>query len=244
MNDPRNNNFDYVVGEQHYVGRLYNSSAAAPIVAIALLPDWRGQSGLARDHAEHLVKLGCTVAVADLYGGGFNPDSPEQVGPMVKHLLENRTQGVEALAACVARLQQEVSPETPVICLGYSVGGMIALDYARSGANIAGIILCSALLKTAASGMSTHIKAPILILQGTQDQVSPMETINSIISEMDGAGNDVRFELYSQTHHAFDNPEAGTDPTARLVYSSRSAYRARNAIANFISEVVGEAKHV
>lgn len=244
MNDSGNIGFDYAAGRQHYMGTLYNSSAAAPTAAIVLLPDWRGQSALARDHAEYLVELGCTVAVADLYGGGFNPDSPEQVGPMVKRLLENRTQGIDALAACVARLQQEVLPETPVICLGYSAGGMIALDYARSGANVAGIILCSALLKTAAPGMDTRIKAPVLILQGTQDQVSPLETINSVITEMDGAGNDVRFELYSQTHHAFDNPEAGIDPTARLVYSSRSAYRARNAIANFISEVVGEVKHV
>jgi dienelactone hydrolase len=61
---------------------------------------------------------------------------------------------------------------------------------------------------------------------------------------MDAAGNDVRFELYSQTHHAFDNPEAGTDPTARLVYSSRSAHRARYAIANFISEAVAQAEDV
>lgn len=68
--------------------------------------------------------------------------------------------------------------------------------------------------------------------------------INSVISEMDAAGNDVRFELYTQTHHAFDNPEAGTDPAARLVYSSRSAHRARNAIANFVSEVAREKKHV
>lgn len=239
MNDGNSKRFDYAAGEQRYVGTLYNGSATMPTAAVVLLPDWRGQSALARDHAEYMVGLGCTVAVADLYGDGFNPDSLEQVGPMVKHLLENRTQGVEALAACMARLQQEVPTETPMFCLGYSAGGMIALDYARSGANIAGTILCSALLKTAAPGMGTRIKAPVLILQGTQDQVSPMETINSVIAEMDAAGNDVRFELYSQTHHAFDNPEAGTDPKARLVYSSRAAHRARNAIAHFISEACG-----
>lgn len=242
MSDTRSNCFEYAVGEQRYAGELFEGSAVAPTAAIVLLPDWRGQSVLAHDHAEYLVELGCTVAVADLYGDGFNPDSPEQVGPMVKRLLENRTQGVVALAACVARLRQEVPSETPVICLGYSAGGMIALDYARSGADVAGIILCSALLKTAAPGSGTRIKAPVLILQGTQDQVSPMETINSVISEMDTAGNDVRFELYTQTHHAFDNPDAGTDPTARLVYSSRSAHRARSAIANFVSEVTISAR--
>lgn len=235
--------FEYSVdGQRRYLGTLYPSPAAAPVAAIVLLPDWRGQGALARDHADYLTSLGCTVVVADLYGDGFNPDRPEQVGPMVKRLLENRADGVKALAACVTRLREDVAPGTPVICLGYSAGGMIALDYARSGAGIAGVVLCSALLKTAAPGSDTRIAAPVLILQGTQDQVSPMETIDAVIAEMDAAGNDVRFELFSQTHHAFDNPDAGTDPAARLVYSARSAHRARQAIAHFIAEVAGKAR--
>lgn len=64
-----------------------------------------------------------------------------------------------------------------------------------------------------------------------------MDTISAVIAEMDGAANDVRFELYTQTHHAFDNPDAGTDPTARLVYSPSSARRARQAIAAFVAEI-------
>jgi len=65
-----------------------------------------------------------------------------------------------------------------------------------------------------------------------------MEVIDAVIAEMDEAGNDVRFLLLSQTHHAFDNPEAGTDPAARLVYSPASAKRAREAIAAFITEAI------
>jgi dienelactone hydrolase len=64
-----------------------------------------------------------------------------------------------------------------------------------------------------------------------------METIAAVIAEMDRAGNDVRFELYTQTHHAFDNPDAGRDPNARLVYSPTSARRAAVAIASFVTEV-------
>jgi len=231
--------FDYAVKNQRYSGLLLRAPNTAPKAAIALLPDWRGQSPLARDHASYLVTLGCTVAIADLYGDGFSPDSPDQVGSMVQRLIEHRSQGVTGLAACIERLRQEVPAGTPVLCLGYSAGGMIALDYGRSGADIAGIILCSALLKTAAQGMGTRIRAPVLVLQGTQDQVSPIETIAAVVTEMDEAGNDVRFELYSQTHHAFDNPEAGTDPHARLVYSPNSARLARLAIAGFLAEVTG-----
>lgn len=230
---------DYMVEQQRYSGLLVKASGAAPRAASVLLPDWRGQSSLAREHAGYMVSLGCTVAIADLYGDGFSPTSPDQVGRMVQRLIEHRAQGVAALAACVARLRQEVPAGTPVLCLGYSAGGMVALDYGRSGADIAGIILCSALLRTAAPGMDTRIRAPVLILQGTQDQVSPVDTIAAVIAEMDEAGNDVRFELYSQTHHAFDNPQAGDDPNARLVYSARSAARARRAVADFITEVTG-----
>jgi dienelactone hydrolase len=237
MSDSIETKIDYVVGTQRYCGMLLKAPVEQLKAGVVLLPDWRGQSALARDHANHLVALGCAVAIADLYGDGFNPDSPDQVGPMVRRLIEHRQQGVDALAACTKRLRQELPAGTPIFCLGFSAGGMVALDYGRSGADVAGIILCSALLKTAAPGMGTRIRAPVLILQGTQDQVSPMETIAEVVTEMDNAGNDVRFELYSQTHHAFDNPEAGTDPKARLVYSPTSTQRAKRAIADFLATV-------
>lgn len=227
---------DYAVDGQRYRG-----VALAPPeklkAAVILLPDWRGQSKLARDHAEHLLSLGCAVVIADLYGDGFKPEKSEQVGPLVQRLIEQRTRGVDALAACAAQLKQSVPAGTPLICLGFSAGGMVALDYARSGADLAGIIVCSALLKTAAPGMNTKIPAPVLVLQGTQDAVSPMSTIAEVVAEMDRAGNDVRFELYTQTHHAFDNPEAGNDPNARLVYSPTSALRARKAIESFVASI-------
>jgi dienelactone hydrolase len=227
----------YADGDKQYVGSLLRAADREPTAAVALLPDWRGQSELARDHARHLVQLGCAVVIADLYGDGFNPSDPSQVGPMVKRLLDHREEGVKALHACVQAMRQQLSPDVPVFCLGYSAGGMVALDYGRSGANVCGIIVCSALLKTAAPGMPTRIVAPVLLLQGTRDQVSPMDVVSAVIAEMDAAGNRFRFELYGQTHHAFDNPEAGSDPTARLVYSPQAAARARRAIAEFISEV-------
>ena len=229
----------YAVGPQSYKGLLLKASDVAARAAVALLPDWRGQSALARDHARHLVSLGCTVLIADLYGDGFTPDSPDQVGPMVQQLMAHREQGVQGLVACIDRLRQEVAAGTPVVCLGFSAGGMIALDHGRSGADVAGIIVCTALLKTALPGTSARIGAPVLVIQGTQDQISPMDSIQAVVREMDEAGNDVRFELLTQTAHAFDNPEAGNDPTARLAYSARSARRARQAIASFLAEVIG-----
>ena len=237
----RDSKITYSAGDRSYVGTLTAAANSVPRAAVVLLPDWRGQGPLSQDHAAYLVSLGCSVAIADLYGDGFNPTSPDEVGPMVKHLIDHRREGVAALGACVEALKRVVSAGTPVFCLGYSAGAMMALDYGRSGAELAGIMLCSALLKTSEEGMGTRIAMPVLVLQGTQDRVSPMQVIAEVAAEMDAAGNDARFVLLSQTHHAFDNPEAGTDPTARLCYSPVSAARARAAIAQFLDERIGAA---
>jgi dienelactone hydrolase len=228
--------FEYSAGDENYRGALVVRPSVEPSSAVVLLPDWRGQSALAKDHARFLVERGSVVVIADLYGNGFSPADPSEVGAMVKRLVDNRSAGVAALSACIEVLRVGLRPDVPVFCLGYSAGGMVALDYGRGGADVAGIILCSALLKTAAPGMSTRVRAPVLVLQGTQDQVSPLAVIGAVVAEMDAAGNDFRLELYGGTHHAFDNPDAGTDPTARLVYSPTAAAQARRAIADFIAD--------
>ena len=223
------------------LGRTYTCrrlpTAHPPRAGIILLPDWRGAGPLAMQHAQHLHGLGCDVVVADLYGDGFMPSHPDQVGPMVQQLLAHRQDGVVSLTACLNAFRPLLPADTPVIVLGYSAGGMVALDLARSGAPVDGTITCSALLKTADAGMPTRIPGPVLILQGTQDVISPPDVISTVIAEMDAAGNDARFVLFSQTHHAFDNPDAGTDPSARLVYSAASAARARVAIEAFVNEI-------
>ncbi len=223
------------------LGRTYTCrrlpTAHPPKAGIILLPDWRGAGPLAMQHAQHLHGLGCDVVVADLYGDGFMPSHPDQVGPMVQQLLAHRQDGVVSLTACVNAFRPLLPADTPVIVLGYSAGGMVALDLARSGAPVDGTITCSALLKTADAGMPTRIPGPVLILQGTQDVISPPDVISTVIAEMDAAGNDARFVWFSQTHHAFDNPNAGTDPGARLVYSAASAARARVAIEAFVNEI-------
>src|SRR3954466_3216061 len=160
MAEIENTPFAYEAGGQKYRGAFVASSGAEPSAAVVLLPDWRGQSALAHDHARFLVEQGCAVVIGDLYGDGFSPTEPSQVGEMVTRLITHRERGVVALDACVTALRARLPAGLPIFCLGYSAGGMVALDYGRSGADLSGIIVASALLKTAAPGASNRIQAP------------------------------------------------------------------------------------
>lgn len=78
-------------------------------------------------------------------------------------------------------------------------------------------------------------------MHGTQDVVCPMGMVQALSEEMDNAGNDATIVLYTGTHHAFYNPEAGTDPTARLVYSATAEARSRDMIDEFLAQTLTSA---
>lgn len=63
-------------------------------------------------------------------------------------------------------------------------------------------MICSGLLQTAEPGTPTEIGAPVLLVQGAQDEVSPMAIVEQLVEEADAAGNDLQVMLLSQTHHA------------------------------------------
>lgn len=107
--------------------------------------------------------------------------------------------------------------------------------FGRSGAPLAGIVLCSALLKTAEPGNSPKIAAPVLALHGSMDVVCPLAVVQDLINEMDRARNDFRVVIYGRTHHAFYDPSVGTDPSARLVYSPEADRAAGEELRAFSS---------
>jgi dienelactone hydrolase len=80
MSSTTETEFSYAVADKRYRGRILRRTDSEPKAAVVLLPDWRGQSPLARNHAEQLVALGCVTVIADLYGDGFSPDSQIRSG--------------------------------------------------------------------------------------------------------------------------------------------------------------------
>lgn len=227
----------YHDGGTDFAGVYRTHTTAAARGAVMIAPDWRGLSPFVRGEAERLAAAGFDAAVLDLYGGGLFATAESQSGPLISGLIEHRAQGVARMSAALAAFRSVIDASLPVVLIGYSIGGMVSLDFARGRADLAGVALCSALLKTAAPGSDASIAASVLIVHGTGDVVSPMSTVDALAAELDEAGSDATFVLYTGTHHAFYNPEAGTDPTARLVYSATADARARATIDSFLAGI-------
>jgi dienelactone hydrolase len=203
-----------------------HQSGAAPRAGLMVVPDWRGISPFVREQAQEFSHGGYDVAVVDLYGSGLYAQDESQASSLLKGLIDHRASGVARMRACLAAFRNRLGPSPKVIVLGYSVGGMVSLDFGR--------VLCSALLKTAAEGEPSRIGVPVLALHGSMDVVCPGSMVYELTAEMDRASNDFRIVLYGRTHHAFYNPQVGTDPSARLVYSEQSDKASKEEIVRFI----------
>ncbi|MET4781490.1 hypothetical protein [Glaciihabitans sp. UYNi722] len=80
MDDLVETTLNYTSDGVGYRALLMHPPGNKPTALVVLLPDWQGQSPLAREHAGALAARGCAVAVADLYGDGWSPTDPDQVG--------------------------------------------------------------------------------------------------------------------------------------------------------------------
>jgi dienelactone hydrolase len=232
----------YHDAQRSYRGMFASRPSGTPVRAgVLIAPDWRGLSPFFRQQSQLLSGAGYDVALLDLYGDGLYATDESQAAGLLKGLIEDRRSGVSRMRACLAAFRKKLPSETNIIVLGYSIGGMVSLDLGRSRTPLAGIVLCSALLKTAEPGQPVKIEAPVLALHGSRDVVCPLAMVQELISEMDLAGNDFRIVVYGRTHHAFYNPNVGTDPSARLVYSKESDNAATEEISRFLDRLTSKA---
>ncbi len=206
---------------------------------VLIIHDWSGRNEFANERAIQLAKLGyCGIAI-DMYGknklGQTNAEKSALMQPLVNNrsLLRNRL-----LAALdMAKEQAEVDSEK-LGAMGFCFGGLCALDFARTGAPLLGVISFHGFVTTPPEENPAKIHGKILVLQGYNDPMVSFEDAHSFSEEMTLKQVDWQLHLYGQTVHAFTNPLAN-DPSSGLVFNPVAQARAWQAMENFWREVLG-----
>jgi dienelactone hydrolase len=205
--------------------------------AVLVLPDWSGRNTFACEKAEKLAALGYVGFAVDMYGKGKIGHTKEEKIALMQPLMQDRMALQRRLLAAFQTIKNlEPVDSARLGAIGFCFGGLCALDLARSGVEVKGVVSFHGLLDAPEIKTASTIKAKVLALHGFDD---PMVTPDKIVEfghEMTHAKVDWQLDIYGNTMHAFTNPEAN-DPGFGTVYNKHADARSWMAMKAFFEEI-------
>ena len=228
-------NFEGESLESVFVGRR----DAQPRPTVVLIPTVMGVSDLELKFGRQLVELGFNAFVADLFGKKFRGAERDVCFGEMNRLGSDRVALRRRLIAIVdqARGLDEVD-EGKVVVAGYCFGGKCALDVARTGIDIAGVVSFHGLFDPPGWDAG-KIKAKVLVLHGWDDPMAKPESVVALGQELTAAAADWQIHAYGHVGHGFTNPNASSLQIDGVFYHELAAERSWTAFVNFLEEVLG-----
>ena len=226
----------------HMVSRLYydgRSGEARP--GVLVFPEAFGLGEHAKSRAERLAGLGYVALACDLHGEGRVFSDLGEVMPLIEALradpLRTRARASAALDALKGRAEVDASK---IAAIGFCFGGTMALELARGGAEVIGVVGFHSGLATARTEDAKDIRGKVLVCIGADDPSIPPEQRAAFEGEMRGGGVDWQMNLYGGVVHSFTNPAAdkmGRPERAR--YDAKADARSWAEMLAFFDEIFG-----
>lgn len=207
---------------------------------VVLFTDWMGVTESAKTQAEKVARMGYVVFIADIYGKGKNPRDAKEAGALAGSFKSNRPLMRERAQAGLAQLKAAPGVDTTRLgAMGFCFGGTVALELARTGADLDGTVSLHGNLDTPDPSLAKNIKGSLLVLHGADDPYVPAQQVQNFQDEMRAAKADWHMVYYGGAVHSFTKPEAGNDPAQGSAYHPKAAERAFEALRDFYGEVFG-----
>lgn len=206
---------------------------------VLIVHDWSGQREFVQDKAKYFAKQGFIAFAVDLYGKGKRgSDTDKSINQkLLNELLQHRGVIVTRMQAALNyALGLPTVDKDRIMAIGFCMGGMSVLDFARSGAAINGVVSIHGILGQPEPASATPIKAKVLVLQGHDDPLATPQQIIDFESEMTKRSVDWQVHVFGNTMHSFTNPKAA-DQSAGLLFSSLANARTWDLVRNFTAEL-------
>lgn len=221
---------------------VYDDAVKGRRPGIVVVHEWWGITKHTRDEARKFAEQGYTAFVADMFGEARTADNPTDASGLMKALMGNPATMQARFSAALAELRRHATVDAKRIgAVGYCMGGAVALNMARVGADLAGVVAFHASLGTATPAAPGKVKAKVLVLNGADDPFIKPEQIEAFRKEMEAAKVDYRFINYPGAVHAFTNPEAtekGKKFNLPLAYHPEVDRQSKAEAAKFLGEVL------
>lgn len=223
---------------------FYDASIDSARPGILVFPDVFGFGHHVVERARRLAGLGYAALACDLHGDGRRFESIEDVMPLMQRFREEpefaRARAAAALAALQGAPQVDVAK---IVATGYCLGGTMALELARSGAALVGVVGFHCGLETARQEDAQNITGKVLVCLGADDPTVPAEQRAAFETEMRNAGIDWRMHLYGGVVHSFTSLDADAVGKPDFIRYDRAAdQRSWTEMLALIDEVAGTSR--
>lgn len=210
----RIDDIEYSSEGRHLIGQLHvDDSTSERRPGVLVCHDLLGLRAHAKDIAARLAGLGFAAFALDYHGGGTVLPGDE-VGARFGELTTDVDQVRRLASAGLAQLRaSEFVDGERVAAIGYCFGGTMALELARSGADIRAAVGFHSGLATPRPEDARNIRAKVLVCIGAGDPIVPPEQRAAFETEMTDGGVDWQLQLYGGVVHSFTNHDAdGSNP--------------------------------
>jgi dienelactone hydrolase len=228
---------EYTVEGRRMVGHLAvddERSGKRPAVLVA--HEGPGLDDHAKGRAERLAGLGYVAFALDYHGDGKPVPLDEmmaRLGPLMSNPDKTRTLARAGLDILLA--QEQTDPDR-VAAIGYCFGGTMALELARSGADLVAVVGFHAGLGTSRPEDARQIKGSVLVCIGAEDPLIPAEQRAAFEQEMREGGVDWRMNLYGGAVHSFTNPRADGSGVPGVAFHGPTDERSWRAMLDLFEE--------
>jgi dienelactone hydrolase len=229
---------EYKHGDTVLEGYLaYDNQGPKKKPAVLVVHNWKGVSADTRERADMLARLGYVAFAVDIYGKGVRPADQKEAGAMAGKFKADRPLMRARMQAALdhGRAQPQTDPKR-VAAIGYCFGGTAALELARAGADVAGVVsFHGGLDNPQPSGKNPTAK--VLVLHGADDPYVPDAEVKGFEDEMRKAQADWQLVKYSGAVHSFTEKAAGNDNSKGAAYNATADRRSWEAMRAFFAEI-------
>lgn len=232
--------YPYKIGELDFDGFMARPEKhEGKLPGVIVIHDWMGNGEFAYARAASLAQQGYVAFAIDVYGRGKRAKNSAEAAELAKPFYEDRAMFRERLKGALAELlkRPEVDPKR-IAVIGFCFGGTAALELARSGADLKGVVSFHGGLGTPKPEETKGVTAKLLILHGSRDPLVPPTEVAAFMTEMNAAAVEYRFVAYPNAVHAFTNPAAGSDATKPAAYNLDVAIAAYREMWSFLNGVL------
>jgi dienelactone hydrolase len=236
--DLKTETIEYKQGDTTLEGVLtYDDAVKGPRPAVLIVHQWRGLTDYEKKRAEMLAQLGYVAFCVDIYGKGVRPQTVQEAGATAGKYKQDRTLLRARVNAGLETLRKQKNVDSKrIAAIGYCFGGTTAIELARSGADVAGVVSFHGALDSPTPADGKNIKCKVLACHGADDPFVPAKDKEAFEQEMRDAKVDWQLINYGGAVHSFT--DWGADGSLKgAQYNEKADKRSWEDMKQFFAEL-------